>query len=142
MAGQLGWKPEGNPVNQTSATGSVSRAGFQAPHNKVSVEIVTRDLPPNQPQAPCLLGVTINAHGPDGTESFRLSRPSPGSQDVRVEVNAPGYCRLPNLVRATELDAAHRIAAALESSRIDRPFEKARPMALWLIEHLEPTGPA
>jgi hypothetical protein len=141
MAGQLGWKPEGNPINQASDTGCDSRAGFQGPHNKVSVEIVTRGLPPYLPPAPCLLGMTITAHGPEAAASFRLSRPSPGSQDVRVEANAPGYCRLPSLVRATELDPAHRIAAALESSRIDRPFENARPIALWLIEHLKSTGP-
>ena len=117
-------------------------AAFQGPHGKVSVEIATRELPANLPPAPCLLGVTITAHGPEGAESFRLSRPSPGSHDVRVEANAPGYCRLPSLVRATELDPAHRIAAALESSRIDRPFENARPIVLWLIEHLESTGQA
>jgi hypothetical protein len=40
-------------------------------------------------------------------------------------------------VRATKLDLAHRVAAALESSRIDRPFENARPIALWLLEHAE-----
>jgi hypothetical protein len=142
LAGQLGWKAEGNPVNQTSATDCVLAAAFQGPQGKVSVEIATRELPANLPPAPCLLGVTINANGSEGAESFRLSRPSPGSQDVRVEANAPGYCRLPNLVRATVLDPAHRIAAALESSRIDRPFENARPILLWLIEHLEPTGPA
>ncbi len=142
LAGQLEWRSEGKPVTQTSDTGSVLRVGFQGPHGKVSVEIATRDLPPNQPPSPCLLGVTISANGPEGTEQFRLSRSSPGSEDVRVEANAPGYCRLPSMVRATELDSAHRIAAALESSRIDRPFENARPILHWLIEHLEPTGPA
>jgi glucose-6-phosphate dehydrogenase assembly protein OpcA len=142
LAGQLRWKPEGNPVNQKSGTGSVLRAEFQGAHEKVTVEIVTHDLPPNLPLAPFLVGVTISGHGPEGTESFRLSRPGPGSQVVRVESNAPGYCRLPSMVRATELDPAHRIAAAVESSRIDRPFENARPIVLWLIEHLESTGQA
>jgi hypothetical protein len=142
MAGQLGWKPEGNPVNLPDASGCVYRTSFQGPHVKVSVEIATRGLPPAQSAEPCLFGVTISAHGPEGPESFRLRRPDPGSQVIRVESDAPGYCRLPSLVRAIELDAAHRIAAALESSRIDRPFENARPIALWLIEHLEPTRSA
>ena len=31
MAGQLGWKPEGNPVNQTSDTGSVLTGGVSGP---------------------------------------------------------------------------------------------------------------
>jgi hypothetical protein len=29
-----------------------------------------------------------------------------------------------------------RIASALEASRFDRPFENARPIALWLLEHV------
>jgi hypothetical protein len=36
---------------------------------------------------------------------------------------------------APELDSAHRVAAALESSRHDPPFQKALPIAMWLLEH-------
>jgi hypothetical protein len=38
------------------------------------------------------------------------------------------------LIEVPELDAAHRIAAALESSRVDPPFDRALPIALWLLE--------
>jgi hypothetical protein len=31
------------------------------------------------------------------------------------------------------MDAARRVAAAMESSRIDPPFEHALPVALWLM---------
>ena len=42
------------------------------------------------------------------------------------------------MVRAPELEPARRVAAALDASRFDRPFENARPIALWLLEHAEP----
>ena len=73
--------------------------------------------------------------GPEGVETFCLSRPSPDSPDVRIAAKAPDYCRLPSMVRAPELDPARRVAAALDASRFDRPFENARPIALWLLEH-------
>ena len=40
------------------------------------------------------------------------------------------------MVRAPELDPPRRVAAALEASRFDRPFENARPIALWLLEYV------
>jgi hypothetical protein len=52
-----------------------------------------------------------------------------------IQARAPDYCRLPSMVRAPELDAPRRVAAALEASRLDRPFDQARPIALWLLEH-------
>jgi hypothetical protein len=42
---------------------------------------------------------------------------------------------LPRGVHAPEIDAPRRIAAALESARIDVPFRKALPIALWLLEY-------
>ena len=43
-------------------------------------------------------------------------------------------CFLPRVVESPELDPARRIAAALESSRLDPPFHKALPIALWLMQ--------
>jgi len=134
LAGQLGWKPQGNPVNEPMAQGSTFQAEFLGPAGTLNVKIVTHPCPQASP--PALLGITITAIGPEGPESFLLGRPAPDSSDVRIEAKAPDHCRLPSMVRAPELDPARRVAAALESSRIDPPFEKARPIAIWLMEHL------
>jgi glucose-6-phosphate dehydrogenase assembly protein OpcA len=135
MAGQLGWKRQGKPVNQPSSSGSSFKAALLGPLGTLGVEIVTQAVPPNLPPTPALLAVTIAARGPEGVETFSLRRPSPGSPDVRIEARAPDYCRLPSMVQAAELDPARRVAAALEASRFDRPFENARPIALWLLEN-------
>ncbi len=84
------------------------------------------------------MGVTITAKGADGrpgAEHFRLARPSIDATAVRVDAASGDLCRLPGFIEAPELDPAHRVAAALESSRLDPPFQKALPIALWLLEH-------
>lgn len=135
LAGQLGWKRQGQPVRVATPTGSSFRAAFLGPLGTLAVEIVTQPVPDSIPPSPSLSGVTLTASGPEGVESFRLSRPQPDSPDVMIQARAPDYCRLPSMVQAPELDAAGRVAAALEASRSDRPFEVARPIAFWLMEH-------
>jgi glucose-6-phosphate dehydrogenase assembly protein OpcA len=135
LAGQLGWKRQGQPMRVAGEAGSSFRAAFLGPLGTLAVEIVTRPVPNSLPPAPLLTGVTLTARGPEGVETFQLSRPAPDSPDVKIQARAPDYCRLPGMVRAPELDAAGRVAAALEASRFDRPFETARPIALWLLEH-------
>ncbi|MFO0892165.1 MAG: glucose-6-phosphate dehydrogenase assembly protein OpcA [Isosphaeraceae bacterium] len=135
LAGQLGWKRQGQPVKVSGESGSSFRAAFLGPMGTLAVEIVTRAVPESLPGGPCLLGVTLTARGPEGVETFCVNRPAPESPDVRIQARAPDYCRLPSMVRAPELDHARRVAAALEASRVDRPFEMARPIALWLLDH-------
>ncbi len=96
---------------------------------------MTRPIPAGLPASPRLAGVTITTRTPQGAETFRLYRPAPDSPAVRVEVEALDTCSLPRVIDAPELDPARRIAAALESSRLDPPFQKALPIALWLLEH-------
>jgi glucose-6-phosphate dehydrogenase assembly protein OpcA len=134
LAGQLGWKPRGRPNLQTTAAGSAFTAEFQAASRVVAVTISTGPIPAGLPAAPRLIGVTITATSPVGVATFRLTRPTLESGAVRVEVEAAGSCSLPSIVEAPELDPARRIAAALESSRLDAPFDKALPIALWLLE--------
>jgi hypothetical protein len=127
----------------TAAAGSESRAKLDEETAVVSIEVVTRPIEPqdaasleNQDSTPppvSLTGVTLTAVGSHGDETFRLTRPSPGSPDVRIEADASDYCRLPRTIYAPELGPAHRIAAALESSRTDPPFRKALPILLWLL---------
>jgi hypothetical protein len=135
LAGQLGWKRQGKPVNQPNSSGSSFRADFLGPLGTLAMEIATQPVPPPMPMTPSLLAVTITALGPEGAETFCLRRPSPESPDVRIAAKAPDYCRLPSMVRAPELDAVQRVAAALDASRLDPPFENSRPIALWLLEH-------
>jgi hypothetical protein len=87
------------------------------------------------------MGLTITSRpsgsGRDGPETFRLSRPAPGSSSVLIQADATDVCRLPRLVDAPEIDHAPRVAATLESACVDVPFQNALPVALWLLEHTE-----
>ncbi len=130
LAGQLGWKPHGTIDTASKRPGEPRRASFESPSGLVNVEIVTK---PGASQA--IVGVTLQAEdeGSGAADTFRLTRPSPESADVRIEVAAVNYCALPRVVVAPELSRWRRVAAALESSRIDPPFQKALPHALWLL---------
>ena len=136
LSGQLGWKRQGKPVNQATPTGSSFRAAFLGPLGTLGMEIITRPVADGMPARPCLTGVKITARGPEGVETFCLDRPTPDSPDVRIAARAPDYCRLPSMVNAEEFNPPRRVAAALEVSRFDQPFDKARPIALWLLEHV------
>ncbi|HKI19040.1 MAG TPA: glucose-6-phosphate dehydrogenase assembly protein OpcA [Isosphaeraceae bacterium] len=134
LAGQLGWQPLGRPLKLGSASESTVQATFQGPAHPITVEIATRPIPPGIPVAPRLMDVTITAQGPDGLATFRLRRSDAGSPAVRVEAHSPDSCHLPRIVNAPELEPAQRIAAGLESSRVDPPFQNALPIAMWLME--------
>ncbi|AMV36318.1 glucose-6-phosphate dehydrogenase assembly protein OpcA [Planctomyces sp. SH-PL62] len=141
LAAQLGWERRGTPRLVADGEGSTFRAEFGGPAGPIALEIGSRPLPDGLPATPRLVGVALTARGDDGPESFRLQRTSPESPDVRIHVDAPDYCRIPNIVHADALDPAHRIAAALELSRFDAPFEKATPFLLWMMEHAEAVLP-
>jgi glucose-6-phosphate dehydrogenase assembly protein OpcA len=140
LAGQLGWKPQGRPeqrsADESSSALSARLLGAQA---DVSIRIVTRAVPTGCPEVPQVAAVTIKAQPKAGDsssgETYRLVRPWPGSPAVLVETE--GSRRLPRGIDAPELDAARRVATALESSRIDIPFRNALPIALWLLEPSE-----
>ncbi len=136
LAGQLGWQQHGQPLKAGSAAESIVQATFRGPEGPIAVEITTRPIPPGLPVAPRLVDVTITARGSQGLETFRLRRSDPGSPAVRVEVDTPNACHLPRIVSVPELEPARRVAAALESSRVDPPFQNALPIALWLMEHV------
>ena len=135
LAGQLGWRSTGQPLNSVGDSESVLKATFAGPSGAVAVEIATRPIPAGVPAAPRLAVVLITTRTPQGAETFRLSRPAPESPAIQVEAHALDSCFLPRVVEAPELDPARRIAAALESSRLDPPFQKALPLALWLMEY-------
>jgi glucose-6-phosphate dehydrogenase assembly protein OpcA len=141
LAGQLAWQPKGQPVNHPAvdSTGRLE-AAFLAVGGEVAVTVVTQKSAAETNHVPQISGLTITTRkSPDGrarAEKFHLSRPG-GSSPIFVEMDAIDTCRLPRLIDAPELDAARRIAAALESSHVDRPFERAVPIALWLLDAAE-----
>jgi glucose-6-phosphate dehydrogenase assembly protein OpcA len=136
LAGQLGWKPQNRPARSTSPSGTELDAEFLGPRGIIAVRISTRPAHEHPCLEPRVMGVTITAKGSDGrgVEAFRLVRPALDSTAVRVETEAGETCGLPRLVEAPELDRAHRVGAAMESSRTDPPFHNALPIALWLLE--------
>jgi glucose-6-phosphate dehydrogenase assembly protein OpcA len=142
LAGQLGWKPQGHAEHGPADDSSYAlNARFIGAQGEISLRIVTSAVPPGCRAAPQIAAVTIKTKPPAGdptsVETNRLVRPWPGSPAVLVESETCESYRLPRGVDAPELDAPRRIAAALESARIDIPFRKAVPIALWLLEHLE-----
>ena len=62
------------------------------------------------------------------------SGPGPARRRSWSRPRRTNSCRLPRGIDAPELDAARRVATALESSRTDIPFRNALPIALWLLE--------
>jgi glucose-6-phosphate dehydrogenase assembly protein OpcA len=143
LAGQLHWQPERRSFNQASAPdgGTELVARFVGPGGEVAVSIVSRPSSGSPPAVAELIAVTVTSRGNDSGaeafETFRLRRPTPGSPSVVMEAEATGLCRLPHVVQAPELDPARRVAATLEASCVDFPFEKALPIALWLLESAE-----
>jgi glucose-6-phosphate dehydrogenase assembly protein OpcA len=135
LAGQLGWQPQNQPLREGSGSESTLRASFAGPDGRIAVAIKTQPLPSGLPASPRLVNATISARSSQGLETFGLRRPDPRSATVHIEAETPSACHLRRMVSVPELEPADRVAAALESSRVDAPFENALPIALWLLEH-------
>jgi glucose-6-phosphate dehydrogenase assembly protein OpcA len=129
LAGQLGWDRVGRPT----CDGGRLRAEFRGPSGRVTVEIVTEADNALAVAQLAATTLTTRASTGCGAETFRLVRASHQSPEVRVEIDSTAYCTLPRTVLAPELDPARRVAAGLESSRLDLPFQRALPHALWLL---------
>ncbi|HMB06493.1 MAG TPA: glucose-6-phosphate dehydrogenase assembly protein OpcA [Isosphaeraceae bacterium] len=127
LAGQLGWRPEGRPER----SGGQLRATFRGPAGPIPVAIDTEAVPGLAFAQ--LSDAILTTKVPDGAETFRLHRPSASSHEVRVSIDSPAYCTLPRVVLVPPMDPPHRVAAALESSRLDPPYRKALPHTLWLL---------
>ena len=142
LAGQLDWKPQGQPENQQaddSSSGLIARISrcrgrsvrsHRHPHSAARLPGLASDrLGHHQdPAARCRPELRRDPFGLSGLgPARRLCWSRPRRDDSTG---------LPRGVDAPELDTARRIAAALESSRIDLPFRNAFPIALWLMEPL------
>jgi glucose-6-phosphate dehydrogenase assembly protein OpcA len=136
LAGQLGWKPVGRPTPLVTNDGLVLTAHFRSSNRDVVLRFVTQVETGARLSTPQIARVTIRGQRDGATEgeAFEIHRPVPDSPVVLVEAEACDACRLPRLIELAELDPARRIAAALESSRVDPPFDRAVPIAFWLLE--------
>jgi glucose-6-phosphate dehydrogenase assembly protein OpcA len=130
LAGQLLWRPSGQPERTSGGL----RATFKGPEGPVAVAVETVSDPALATAQ--LREITLTTRGGDpaaGGSTFKLTRVSSRSPEVRIEIDAPDYCTLPRTVLAPIIDPARRVAAALEASRHDPPFQNALPHFLWLL---------
>lgn len=127
LAGQLGW----TPLRRASPGPGRVEATFRTPSGE-AVASLTAEVDPAL-IVPQVRRVEITAPGPDGDESFGLSRLPGDAEQVRIDTSSYNRCALPRLVHGPELDTAHRVAAALESARLDEPYDRARPLLMWLL---------
>ena len=126
LAGQLGW----SPLRRESVEPGRLEATFRGPAGEVAVLIRAQAADADATQ---ILGVTLSTRGLDGPESYHLARLNPKAPHVRVNVSSPVACTMPRVVNSPEMDAPGRVTAALESARLDPPFVRALPHALWLL---------
>jgi glucose-6-phosphate dehydrogenase assembly protein OpcA len=121
LAGVLRWTfLENNLFAQT--------ARFQGPAGAISVAMTIRDASPESSAQ--ILGLSLTMH--DGTV-YRLSRPSVLSDEICAETNRPGCTPRCHSIQAPPWDAARRLAAGLESARMDEPYRLAVPIFLRLV---------
>ena len=126
LAGQLGWEA----IRREESSGRIE-ATFRGPTGEVAVSLRV-EAAPDLPLAR-VRRVELTSPGPDGEESFEsLSNRPHLRRDPHRHLLA-GPLRLPRLVHSPEFDPAHRVAAALESSRLDPPYRHALPHLLWLL---------
>lgn len=133
LAGQLGWTPESlaDPAPDRRV------ATFRGPHGPVRVTISAEAVPGPNP-LPQILGLALTIAAEDGPDVLRVARLEPNQPQVRVDRSSPLACVLPRVVSVARVDAAGRVAAALESARQDPPYTRALPHLFWLLG--EPAG--
>lgn len=125
LAGQLGWT--GAKVSR-GGNGSLT-ATFRSKDIDVSVSIETEIDP-----SITLPHVTAVKLRTTENECFDLERVDRSGHSVRSCSPAEtGHERLPRLLQAPEWDGVRRVAAALESARVDPPYRVALPHLLWML---------
>ena len=129
LAGQLGW--QAGSISDPSPNQRV--ATFQGNHGEVRVTINTEPIIVES-TFPRILELALTIATDDGADVLRITRLTDDSPQVRVDRSSPFACVLPRVVTVTPVDAAGRVAAALESSRQDPPYARALPHLFWLLE--------
>jgi glucose-6-phosphate dehydrogenase assembly protein OpcA len=130
LAGQLGWKPAAR-----TARGGRLEAQFQGRHGPIAASVdstLDASLPSAQVRDVHLTAAPNPSSLDDGEERFRVTR-IVGTPEVRLGICSAVRCALPRLVHATEWEDARRMAAALESRRLNPPYLSALPHLMWLM---------
>jgi len=129
LAGQLGW----TPVARDDPAPNQRVATFRSPTDDVRVTMTTETVPGPNP-LPQILELTLTIATDDGSDVLRVVRLEADKPLVRVYRSSPVACVLPRVVSVTQVDAAGRVTAALESARQDPPYARALPHLFWLLE--------
>ena len=128
LAGQLGWTP--TALDDPAPGRRV--ATFRGPNGPVAVTIIAESIAGSTP-LPQVLSLALTIAGDDGPDVLRVARLAPDQPQVRVDRSSPLACVLPRVVSVAQVDAAGRVAAALESARQDPPYARALPHFFWLL---------
>lgn len=126
LAGQLRWQAR----SKATADGRLA-VEYEGPGGPIGVEVRLATEPDRE--APEVRGIALTTRGP-APATFRVARSPDRPDAVEVVCEARGRCPLPRLVHIPEFDAARRVAAALESARLDPPARDALPHLLWLLD--------
>ena len=135
--------PPGSPASSSGGprAGPSGRRGSSAPRSRTDRPGRRHDRDRGRPRA---RRCPDPRHHPDHPrrrrgERRRFDLQAPAGLDRARPRSAsrstpPATARFPATVLAPEIDPARRVAAALESSRNDPPFQNALPHLLWLLE--------
>jgi glucose-6-phosphate dehydrogenase assembly protein OpcA len=132
LAGQLGWQPVGRPCHGPG----IMAATFESESGRVALEVrMTEDR-----AAPIcrIRGVELHSAQNGRPVTFQARRAD--QYEVRVEVEGCTCPVLPRRIQLPEYHPARRLAAGLESARVDPPYRQALPIALWLLDPELPPG--
>ena len=129
LAGQLGW--HAGTIHDPSPNQRI--ATFQGDHGEVRVTLTTEPIA-GTGSLPKILELALTIATDDGADVLRVTRLANDSPQVRVDRSSPSACVLPRVVTVAPVDAAGRVAAALESARQDPPYARALPHLFWLLE--------
>jgi glucose-6-phosphate dehydrogenase assembly protein OpcA len=132
LAGQLKWRPS----DRHAQSDGEFNARFQGPHGPIEATLLSTA----DPAAPlCRIRAVELRSENDGTgAAFLASRGGGPDDEVWLESTRAGTCSLPRVLRAPEFDSAKRLAAGLESARIDPPYRDALEIMEWMLaDHSE-----
>jgi len=133
LAGQLGWRLAGEPAIRKGTESSRLEAQFIGVQRLIETTIVARTTSASSSVPARVHSISLICTGPDGETRLTLARPGDQDSSIRIDVATPHACFLPRLIDSAEPDHPHRIIAAIESARVDPPFDRALPVALRLL---------
>ncbi len=126
LAGQWNWSPA-----DRRAEGPTMTAEFRAQERSIPATIESLAAIDGAPIG--VVEVELRLVGSDGPGRIQMQWQGGDHPAIRVEADCAPRCTLPRLAPAPDGRYESRVAAALESSRLDPPYDQARPIAAWLL---------